>query len=161
MIPYLFSVWLLVFCTVLTILLYYWIDFICVSCYAAVDGGVQAVVIAAGSEYGIIERILVGDKAGTAFFLGNGHDDALLASPEGQGDAGPVHIESIPHVPAHPTAEAIEQIAVHAREGGRQLNQVPEDTRRAILLEIAGALKVNEAEILKANALDLEIATKR
>ena len=40
----------------------------------AVDGGVQAVVIAAGNEVGVIQKIITGEQAGTLFLLHNGQD---------------------------------------------------------------------------------------
>lgn len=53
----------------------------CVVLYTASDGGVQAVVIAAGGEYGVIEKILKGDKAGTAFFCRAGRENLSSVEP--------------------------------------------------------------------------------
>jgi glutamate 5-kinase len=143
----------------------------------AIDGGVQAVIIAAGGEHEVIDKIIRGEPAGTAFFHTDNFVEAIvsqLPSPssskvdtvsttgisrnasfsDANVNAKSVDENSAPHL-------TIEEIASRARKGCRQLNRVSEELRTNILLDIATKIKMHEVEILSANALDLEAAEKR
>jgi len=161
----------------------------------AVNGGVQAVIIAAGGEHEVIDKIIRGDPAGTAFFLidncdvsenlvGNGESESSReglsrdtsfdagngSSSNGQ-SLGGVDTNNNPTT-GSATAKisgkerlkpniTVEEIATRARDGSRQLNRVSEDLRKDILIDIASSLQSRQAEILDANAVDLEAAEKR
>lgn len=75
---------------------------------SAINGGVQAVVIAAGGETGVIDSIMAGRQAGTLFLGAREEETAAVA-------------------PAVESKTSAEDLARNAREGSRQL-QVPSST---------------------------------
>jgi delta-1-pyrroline-5-carboxylate synthetase len=109
----------------------------------AIYGGVQAVVIAAGGETGVIDAIMQGEKAGTLF----------LAAKEDETDSAATSEE----VEAKVTA-ASEELARKAREGGRQLQALESSEREAILRAIADAIHEKSSDILAVNAVDIKNA---
>ena len=141
----------------------------------AIDGGVQAVIIAAGGEHEVIDKIIRGEPAGTAFFhvdnfveavvssapcdskkLDSATNNTILSRNTSFTDAADVKTVEFTQ-----TTLSVEEIAINARKGSRELNQVSEDLRMKILLDIANNIKLRENEILAANVLDLDAAEKR
>ena len=103
---------------------------------SAIEGGVQAVVIAAGGETGVIDEIMAGNPAGTLF----------LAAKEEESE-NTVNTDS-----------SAGELARKSRAGGRQLQSLSTEQRNAILKAIADAIRANENEILANNAKDVENA---
>jgi delta-1-pyrroline-5-carboxylate synthetase len=107
------------------------------------------VIVAAGGEPGVIDKIMKGDAAGTAFFTTN-HDSGTHSSS--------VTIEKL-----QTDTESqvnISESAKTCRIGSRQLNELGEDTRNQILFEIARSMKSNERSIFEANEIDMQAALK-
>lgn len=124
----------------------------------AVQGGVQAVVIAAGNEAGVITKLFEGeDNVGTLFLL---HDDSAgVMNAQVQSDGNEQgHIDVVEVVVAK--ALTIEDMARAAREGGRQLQACSTQERNGILTAIADSLLEHSGDILAANELDLAEASK-
>ncbi len=130
----------------------------------AIDGGVQAVVIAAGGEYGIIDKIISGQSAGTIFFLNtNSTDIPLDTTQESAQETAQTHgIEGIVY-PSKNLVEnsSIEEIAKEVISAYRDLTSLSEVERNKILIDIANSIKINEDQILRENKLDLDDAQKR
>jgi len=132
---------------------------------SAIRGGVNAVVVAAGEDSGIIGKILHGDKVGTLFLpeiaveapslLAASTDHALHGSV---GAAMQVD-QSAPE--AKLSAREIEETAVAVRAAARQLQAATPSTRTAILLKMAQYLDERQELILEANAADLDVAEAR
>ncbi|KAF0683380.1 Aste57867_24592 [Aphanomyces stellatus] len=97
----------------------------------AVQGGVNAVVIASGFKYGIVESVMKGTAIGTLFVP----NPAALRS------------ESTP-----------EEMALVAREGSRALLQLSSETRAAIVRRLAELLESRADAILAANQVDMAAA---
>lgn len=119
----------------------------------AVEAGVQAVVIAAGSEVGVINKIISGEKAGTLFLL---HQDV---------DASQTTVEEIAEEASKkveaPNKATIEDMAKAAREGSRNLQALTSVERCDILKKIAQNIDQKINEILSANNIDYLEAEKR
>ena len=136
----------------------------------AVNGGVQAVVIAAGGDFGVIADIMNGEKTGTLFLL-NG--SAGCASPIKSSSSGSdltatdsSSASGAPTTPQQSQTQAqpqqqdkAETMAAAARAASRQLQALSSAQRCAILEAIAAALGARQADILAANALDVAAAT--
>ncbi|OQR82653.1 delta-1-pyrroline-5-carboxylate synthetase [Achlya hypogyna] len=103
------------------------------SAQGAVDNGVNAVVIANGFKYGVVDAIMKGANVGTLFVP---YPDEL----------------------AEHKASA-EDMAVAAREGSRALQGLSSADRAAILRRIAASLLEQAPAILHANDLDLRDAS--
>lgn len=123
----------------------------------AIDGGVQAVVIAAGYEGETIGKVLAGEKTGTLFL----QHDTTLNSPMSRGgssqqlDATATAVEEI-----KPIIDLTE-LAKACRAANRQLNSQSVDVRNRILLLLAEKLLSKQDAIFAANQLDLNEAEKR
>ena len=117
----------------------------------AIHGAVQAVVIAAGGEMGVIESIVNGKQTGTLFLASNEEDKAVDSLAASQ-DTSPSSSSTLE------ASSAIEDIARRAREAGRQLAALTSKEREVILRAIADALSHKEEEILAANAVDIQNA---
>lgn len=108
---------------------------------SAITGGVQAVVIAAGGETGIIDSIMQGRQTGTLFL----HSEVRSA------DAPP--LSAIGEEKSTP-----EDMARMAREGARQLQALSSVEREDLLRAIADAIAAKETDILAMNAIDVKNA---
>ena len=108
----------------------------------AVNGGVQAAVIAHGNDTNVIGQIMRGEKAGTMFL----HNEPAVEEEEGAARK---------HAP-NDSSSAI--VAAQAREGGRQLQQLTSAERAGILLAIASAIAAQKEAILAANERDIAAA---
>lgn len=126
---------------------------------SAIRGGVSAVAIAAGTCSGAVGEILSGHQCGT-LFLG----DALEELEEPEEEMGLVlhnttadgqKLKEVALVPD----EDIEAVAIGARNGGRQLQNLSADNRTAIVLLLAKYIEDRESSILAANKLDMDAAT--
>lgn len=133
----------------------------------AVRGGVNAVVIAAGHEERIIDKILSGEKAGT-IFLSYSPDspDDNDSSKEGSQSATPISRAGSAKALANLNAiegseEKIEKLAELVRAGSRQLQSLPAEDRSRALEAVADALIVRVDELLKVNAEDVAAAQAR
>lgn len=102
----------------------------------AIEGGVQAVVIAAGGDTGVIDSLMAGKQAGT-LFLGAKEEEA---DPSTDNDSNAA------------------DMARRARAAGRQLQALSSLQREAILRAIADQIQSREAEILESNAVDVQNA---
>jgi delta-1-pyrroline-5-carboxylate synthetase len=123
----------------------------------AVEAGVQAVVIAAGSEVGVINKIIGGEKAGTLFLL---HQDDESTGTERTGNDTTTTTTTAGKSSAI-SNHSIEDLARDARYGSRCLQALTSAERCNILSLIANDIEVNAAAILSANAKDFAIAEKR
>ncbi|CAK4080813.1 unnamed protein product [Aphanomyces euteiches] len=101
------------------------------SAQRAVHRGVNAVVIASGFKYGILDTVIRGTTIGTLFVP----DPSTL-------------------LPTH----SPEDMAVAARDGSRVLLQLSSKERSAIVQRLARSLVEQSERILAANQLDLEAA---
>lgn len=107
----------------------------------AISGGVQAVVIAAGGETGVIDSIVQGKQAGTLFLHTEvTASDAVTLPGKEEGKTTP------------------EDLARSARAGARELQSLSSAERETLLRAIADALAAKEADILAMNAIDLRNA---
>eukprot|EP00981_Chlorochromonas_danica_P009947 scaffold2913_cov181-Ochromonas_danica.AAC.41 len=107
---------------------------------SAVKGGVQAVVIAAGHDNGVIGDIFSGEKVGTLFLhQSTGESERVLEPKETPSDR----------------SKFLQDMAVQAREQGRKLAFLPKETRSLILEALANKLEERSEDILNANAKDL------
>lgn len=105
------------------------------ACVDAVRAGVKAVVIASGYKDGVLKRIMEGETVGTIFVaqpspLTSGDDDLLF----------------------------FRRLVDHARHAARQLQRLSAAERTAAVRALAAALEKNAAELLAANAKDVEHA---
>jgi delta-1-pyrroline-5-carboxylate synthetase len=140
---------------------------------SAVEGGVQAVIIAAGGDTGVIDRIMGGEQAGTLFLM---HNDAAIAAGEaaarataaadigGHQNGSAANAAGSGSNPAAAAADLehrAEEIAAGARAGSRKLQALSTAEREAVLHAVADALQAREQEILEVNALDVAIAENR
>lgn len=145
----------------------------------------QAVIIAAGGEHEVIDKIIRGEPAGTAFFHIDNcdlpEDSTASGGAESESDAGGMsrdtsfeagsnghNVEAVAATARGSGKDktkistiTVEEIATRARDGSRQLNQVSESLRQDILKDIARNLQLRQSEILDANAIDVEAAEKR
>jgi delta-1-pyrroline-5-carboxylate synthetase len=124
----------------------------------AVNGGVQAVIIAAGNDSTVIDRIMTGEKAGTLFLA---HLDGSGAEHGGSDRAGAAGSGSAPVDSTAVVTRSTEDIARGARTGSRQLQALTTKEREDILLAVAAALQARQDEILAANAVDVSVAESR
>jgi delta-1-pyrroline-5-carboxylate synthetase len=133
---------------------------------SAIKGGVNAVVVAAGEDSGVIGKILRGDQVGTLFLPETAIRTVAALTPAataaervlhgGEGGAMQVDGGAVEHVHASMTE------AAHAvRDAARQLQAVSPAVRTAVLQRLAQLLDERQEEILKANALDLQAADTR
>ena len=125
---------------------------------SAVNGGVQAVVIAAGGDMNVIDSIMNGEKTGTMFLA---HTD--VASSDGDtavivADGNRENCAAIAATAA--AAVKADEVAQGARAGSRQLQALQSAEREAILLHMANALESRQAEILAVNTEDVTAAEK-
>lgn len=109
----------------------------------AVKGGVVSVVIAHGSNPFSIEQVCCGEKVGTLFCSNPEEMEAMDEAPE---------LREL-------SAKATE-MASGARAGGRLLAALTSEERSGAMLAVAAALEGRTAEILEANAKDLEEAAR-
>jgi delta-1-pyrroline-5-carboxylate synthetase len=112
---------------------------------SAVKGGVQAVVIAAGHNSGVIGHILEGAQVGTLFL----QNAPCVEESTKQSERGQQQQRALLHM------------AAAAREQGRALAAASSATRDCILLALAEKLENNTDELLRANLQDLVEAEKR
>ncbi|OQS06518.1 delta-1-pyrroline-5-carboxylate synthetase [Thraustotheca clavata] len=103
------------------------------SAQGAIDNGVNAVVIASGFKYGVLDAIMKGHNIGTLFVQ---HPELLVENKS-----------------------SAEDMAISAREGSRALLQLTSDDRARILRKIAASLIENSDTILYANQLDMAEAS--
>ncbi|KAG3197333.1 hypothetical protein JG687_00003561 [Phytophthora cactorum] len=101
---------------------------------SAISQGVNAVIIASGFKYGVVNSIMKGASLGTLFVANPG-----VESPE---------------------CMSAEEMANAAREGCHQLQALSSEERASILFRIADELKNNSKSILNANRKDLQAAQK-
>lgn len=128
---------------------------------SAVKGGVQAVVIASGREYGVIDRLLAGQQVGTLFLQDDSiADDSGAVQAVSQTADGDADLQKQTDA-TDGSQEAVEEIAKGAKRGSLALQRLCSEDRRDILLAIAANLLSHEKEILAANQLDLEAAEAR
>ena len=140
----------------------------------AVNGGVQAVVIAAGGDFNVIADIMGGEKTGTLFLLNHGRGDGEAGEGAGAGavkrsaSAEALHAATTAAATAATATAAAaatagatqkaETMAAAARAAARQLQALPAATRSAIVEAVAAALEARQADLLAANALDVQAA---
>ena len=126
---------------------------------SAVNGGVQAVVIAAGGDMNVIDSIMNGEKTGTMFLA---HTDVTSSSGDsavGAADRNRENGAAVAEVAAAAAVKA-DEVAQGARTGSRQLQALQSTEREAILLHMANALESRQTEILAVNAEDVAAAEK-
>jgi len=121
----------------------------------AIEGGVQAVVIAAGYEGETIGKVLNGEKTGTLFLSHVAANSPTTTSMSLQ-DATDDSVVQEASQPVDLLA-----LAIACREGNRQLHAQTATVRNRILQILAEKLLTKQEEILAANALDLAEAEKR
>eukprot|EP01034_Spumella_vulgaris_P046748 gene46748-58288_t len=122
----------------------------------AVQGGVQAVVIAAGGENGIIDQILRGEQVGT-MFLQHVEDTSGVTVEEVSGSVanGSTDDKKDEVENELQATQRVEQMAVDARVGGRTLQAQSAECRTRILLALARLLEERSGDILRENEKDL------
>ena len=113
---------------------------------------VLAVIIASGSEHEVVGKIFSNKKIGTAFFLHNESISRVNSEPKLS--------DNLVDSKSDTSLFSVESYAIQARQGYRDLNQVGEEMRKNILLDLASSIKSHETEILAANALDYAAAEK-
>jgi delta-1-pyrroline-5-carboxylate synthetase len=124
----------------------------------AIDGGVQAVVIAAGYDGETIGKVLAGEKTGTLFL----QHDTTVNSPMSRGGSSQQLDATVAIAEeAKPVAVDLTELAKDCRAANRQLNSQSADVRNRILLLLAEKLLTQQDAILAANQLDLNEAEKR
>lgn len=116
---------------------------------SAVNGGVHAVIIAAGGDRDVISNIMNGQQEGT-LFLGHADPQNIEIS-----DA-----ESNVTVTETLNNNKIEEIASGARISSRKLQDLSSKERDDILLKIAISLADREEEILRVNSEDVDAAER-
>ena len=121
----------------------------------AVKGGVQAVIIAAGGDSGVIDSIMSGESTGTMFLA---HAERAVASHE---DATAAAAHTASTAAANDTvAFKADEVAKLARTGSRALQLLQSSERSAILFHMADALDSRQEEIITTNAEDVAAAEK-
>lgn len=115
----------------------------------AINNGVEAVVIAAGNEADIVEKVLSGSRTGT-LFLPESKDGSLALS----GEAAESRMAQINN-------EKIEDMATSARAAGRVLQTLQADERSHILETIARLLREQQDQIFQANEIDVSLGESR
>jgi delta-1-pyrroline-5-carboxylate synthetase len=132
---------------------------------SAIRGGVNAVLVAAGEDSGVIGKILNGDKVGTLFLPEAAIESAsLLTAPADRALHGAVGSAMQVDQSAPESKEGvrtIEETAHAVRTAARQLQAASASTRTAILLKMAQYLDERQDAILKANAVDVAAAEAR
>jgi len=108
----------------------------------AVAANVPAVCVCSGRKAGTIERVLCGEQEGTLFVR---DPEPFMARKA---------LEAASLVNMRQQAEA-------ARAGGRKLLSLSTEERSSVLSAVAAALAANVAQILQANARDLQAAKDR
>jgi delta-1-pyrroline-5-carboxylate synthetase len=140
----------------------------------AIHGGVCAVVIAAGDDGSIINKILHGDTVGTLFlpefaFESNSSMGEMMASMSTRSSNGALSMDTTSAADIHAAQmlmqkEALQrtmgEVAQAVRAGSRQLQSASPEMRSAILLKMAQYLDERQDTILAANARDLENAAQ-
>eukprot|EP01006_Ploeotia_vitrea_P028707 TRINITY_DN61344_c0_g1_i1.p1 TRINITY_DN61344_c0_g1~~TRINITY_DN61344_c0_g1_i1.p1 ORF type:complete len:768 (+),score=35.58 TRINITY_DN61344_c0_g1_i1:61-2364(+) len=127
----------------------------------AVKGGVQAVVIASGYDSSSIGKVVSGENQGTIFLQEDETNDDSLLLDESNEIPSKLSTPSkeVPMTDVDVVAIA-ELMAEQARSESRNLQLLSSDERRNILSAVADAIKSNEKEILKVNAIDVANAEK-
>lgn len=120
----------------------------------SITGGVEAVIIAAGSEYNIIEKIMTGKKVGTMFL--SRPDESQLSSRAVSQDFTTLIEQAMASASNEPID--VHAVARGARAGARQLQALTSAQRTRILLSIADALESGVTAILEKNLLDVRAA---
>mmetsp|Transcript_22973 Transcript_22973/g.23191 ORF Transcript_22973/g.23191 Transcript_22973/m.23191 type:complete len:756 (+) Transcript_22973:94-2361(+) len=121
----------------------------------ALDNGVEAALIAPGSEIGVVSRIMAGEQAGTLLLRCN--RCGIVPSP-----LSPMSEDlKLPRLQSFRETIRVEDMAKDARIGGRQLLNLDSQGRERILLAMAAALEERAEEIIAANKEDLKIAQKQ
>ena len=126
----------------------------------AVRGGVQAVVIAAGHEIGVIDKVMRGESVGTIFLhdtLMSGATPTATAALIDGSDGSDKSAEVAPTVSVE---LKLEDLASGVRRGQQQLQSVSAQVRTDTLLHLAKLIHDKSEELLAANALDLEAAAR-
>eukprot|EP00596_Hydrurales_sp_CCMP1899_P005054 CAMPEP_0119049416 /NCGR_PEP_ID=MMETSP1177-20130426/64586_1 /TAXON_ID=2985 /ORGANISM="Ochromonas sp, Strain CCMP1899" /LENGTH=735 /DNA_ID=CAMNT_0007026623 /DNA_START=13 /DNA_END=2217 /DNA_ORIENTATION=- len=128
----------------------------------AIKGGVQAVVIAAGIDMGIVEAIMTGEKAGTLFLAHTDEDDPrCMTRSTSEGNVAHCSSKSSMSDYVHVDDETrVEDIAKGARTAGRGLQLLSTEERNNILYKIAESLESRVVEILSVNMEDVHTAEK-
>lgn len=128
---------------------------------SAIKGGVNAVVVAAGEDSGVIGKILNGDKVGTLFLpeLSIEAASSLVHIDQGSGTA--MNVDQSSGIEGSTQSHSIEAVAVSVRDSSRQLQGASAATRTAILLKLAQYIDERQEAILKENAVDLQSAVTR
>lgn len=121
----------------------------------AIKGGVQAVVIASGFNSCAIDRIVGGEKEGTAFLMHHGEQYDESGVPI---EAKAPTMDICDSSPAPSLEASAELMAGGARDASRDLRFLSSVERVTVLLAIADALRDHAKEILRVNALDVEAA---
>jgi len=121
----------------------------------AIDGGVLAVVIAAGYDGETVGKVLAGEKTGTLFLQ---HESST--SPTNRDNAKSTTGDKDVSVAVEAKPVDLTALAEACRAGNRQLNAQPASVRNQILLVLADKLISKQDEILAANKLDLDEADK-
>jgi delta-1-pyrroline-5-carboxylate synthetase len=121
----------------------------------AIEGGVNAVVIARGQDFDVIDQITKGERVGTLFLSNPLHQfgPASLNTAPSQ-----ISVDGAQRGGSTDVAVNIQQIAEDARLGSRQLQALSPEQRTSILLAIATALEERVDMILQTNRLDIEAA---
>eukprot|EP01038_Epipyxis_sp_PR26KG_P006792 gene6792-9305_t len=122
----------------------------------AIKGGVQSVVIAAGHEYGVIQQIMSGAKAGTLFLQdhSNGSDDSESLNEQ-------INVTEIIENDTLKHNYALEVTVSQVKKSQIDLQSVSSACRTAILLAMADYLSNERDTILIANEKDIEEAQKK
>lgn len=130
---------------------------------SAINGGVSAVVVAAGDDSGIIGKILNGDKVGTLFLpdtaIENAHalvrgENSLVKN--GSSAQLPHAASTDDHTVGH--GRSIEEVAQAVRAGSRQLQKASAACRTNMLNKLAQYIDERQTFILSENAIDLAAA---
>jgi delta-1-pyrroline-5-carboxylate synthetase len=123
----------------------------------AVEGGVQAVIIAAGHDATTIGQIMEGERTGTLFLQHHDlPDSAVTSRSDCAGVSPPMSVGISSTSETGPCS--LESLAVGARDGSRQLNSASKHVRNRILFVLAEKLTANCSAILAANDIDMKNA---
>ena len=133
---------------------------------SAIHGGVQAVIIAAGTDSGVIGHIMTGDKVGTIFIANPEKRDESEVTIGAISEGLVLNVDSssadmLNGSPAPEQTGSAEEVASGARASSRLLQALTTEQRIAILLNMAHALEKHQEDILAANLMDIEAAEKR
>eukprot|EP01032_Pedospumella_encystans_P019640 gene19640-22333_t len=130
---------------------------------SAINGGVSAVVVAAGEDSGIIGKILRGDKVGTLFLpdaaiesahaLAHGGEHSIVKNGS---SAQLQHAAGTDDAAVH--SRSIEEVAQAVRAGSRQLQKASPACRTNMLNTLAQYIDERQTFILSENAVDLAAA---